>query len=74
MLLRYFYGKSLAHASRRVGCQRTGEVIVIDPSRSMDQYLAAATAEVSDSSSNRRLKWATNFENGRKPLVNKLSY
>ncbi len=45
MLLKYFYDKSLAHASYMVGCQRTGEAIVIDPSRSIDQYLEAAAAE-----------------------------
>jgi hydroxyacylglutathione hydrolase len=45
MLLKYFYDKSLAHASYMVGCQRTGEAIVIDPSRSVDQYLEAAAAE-----------------------------
>lgn len=28
-----------------VGCQRTGEAIVIDPSRSIEQYLDAAAAE-----------------------------
>lgn len=45
MSLKYFYDKSLAHASYMVGCQRTGEAIVIDPSRSVDQYLEAASAE-----------------------------
>lgn len=45
MLLKYFYDKSLAHASYMVGCQRTGEAIIIDPSRSVDQYLEAAAAE-----------------------------
>jgi hydroxyacylglutathione hydrolase len=45
MLLKYFYDKSLAHASYMVGCQRTGEAIVIDPGRSIEQYLDAAAAE-----------------------------
>lgn len=45
MFLKYFYDKSLAHASYMVGCQRTGEAIVIDPSRSVDQYLHSAIAE-----------------------------
>jgi len=45
MFLKYFYDKSLAHASYMVGCQRTGEAIVIDPSRSVEQYLEAAAAE-----------------------------
>ncbi len=45
MFLKYFYDKSLAHASYLVGCQKSGEAIVIDPSRSIDQYLDSATAE-----------------------------
>lgn len=45
MFLKYLYDKSLAHASYLVGCQRSGEAIVIDPSRSVDQYLEAAAAE-----------------------------
>lgn len=45
MLLKYFYDKSLAHASYMVGCQRTGEAIIIDPSRSVGQYLEDAAAE-----------------------------
>lgn len=45
MLLRYFYDKSLAHASYLVGCQRSGEAIVIDPSRNVEPYLEAAAAE-----------------------------
>jgi hydroxyacylglutathione hydrolase len=45
MLLRYFYDKSLAHASYMVGCQRTGEAIVIDPGRNVEPYLEAAAAE-----------------------------
>lgn len=45
MLLKYFYDKSLAHASYMVGCQRSGEAIVIDPSRSVEQYIDAAAAE-----------------------------
>ena len=31
MLLKYFYDKALAHASYLVGCQKTGEAIVVDP-------------------------------------------
>lgn len=45
MLLKYFYDKSLAHASYMVGCQRTGEAIVIDPGRNVDQYFEAAAQE-----------------------------
>lgn len=45
MLLKYFYDKSLAHASYLIGCQRTGEAIVIDPNRSVEQYLELASSE-----------------------------
>jgi len=45
MLLKYFYDKALAHASYMVGCQRSGEALVIDPGRSVDQYIEAAAAE-----------------------------
>lgn len=45
MLLKYFYDKSLAHASYLVGCQKSGEAIVIDPGRDVTPYLEAAKAE-----------------------------
>ncbi|HSH04583.1 MAG TPA: MBL fold metallo-hydrolase [Anaerolineae bacterium] len=45
MLLKYFYDKALAHASYMVGCQRTGEALIVDPGRDIDGYLAAAEAE-----------------------------
>src|SRR5262245_23521315 len=45
MLLKYFYDRTLAQASYLVGCQRSGEAIIIDPSRHVEQYLQAATAE-----------------------------
>lgn len=45
MLLKYFYDKSLAHASYLVGCQKSGEAIVIDPGRDVTPYLDVAKAE-----------------------------
>ena len=45
MLLKYFYDTPLAHASYLVGCQRSGEAIVIDPGRDVDPYLDEAAAE-----------------------------
>lgn len=45
MLLRYFYDEKLAHASYLVGCQATGEAIVIDPARDVAPYLQTAQAE-----------------------------
>ncbi len=45
MLLKRFYDTRLAQASYLVGCQATGEALLIDPNRDVEQYLAAATAE-----------------------------
>ncbi len=45
MLLRRFYERSLAQASYMVGCQATGEAIVVDPNRDVDVYLRAAEDE-----------------------------
>lgn len=45
MLLKRFYDDSLAQASYLVGCQATGDALVIDPNRDSEQYLAAAEAE-----------------------------
>ncbi|HSM60676.1 MAG TPA: rhodanese-like domain-containing protein [Longimicrobiales bacterium] len=45
MLLRRFYDEKLAQASYMIGCQATGEAIVVDPNRDADQYMAAAEEE-----------------------------
>jgi hydroxyacylglutathione hydrolase len=45
MLLKYFYDQDLAHASYLVGCQRSGDAVVVDPGRDIDQYLAMADKE-----------------------------
>ncbi|RJO96315.1 MBL fold metallo-hydrolase [Exiguobacterium sp. RIT452] len=45
MLLRYFYDEKLAQASYMVGCQKTGEAIVIDPARNIEPYLKEAEKE-----------------------------
>jgi hydroxyacylglutathione hydrolase len=45
MLLKRFYDDRLAQASFLVGCQATGEALVLDPNRDADQYIAAAEAE-----------------------------
>lgn len=45
MFLRYFYNDKLAQASYMVGCQRTGEAIVVDPGRDIDEYLQVAEEE-----------------------------
>lgn len=45
MLLKYFYDIALAHASYLIGCQKTGEAIVVDPGRDIEKYLEAADNE-----------------------------
>ena len=45
MLLKRFYHQELAQASYLVGCQATGEALVIDPNRSIEQYIEAAGQE-----------------------------
>lgn len=45
MLVRRFYDDRLAQASYLIGCQRTGEAIVIDPPRDIAPIVAAARAE-----------------------------
>ncbi|MEZ6090810.1 MAG: MBL fold metallo-hydrolase [Pirellulaceae bacterium] len=45
MLLKYFYDRTLAHASYLVGCQRTKESVLIDPGRDVEQYIEMAERE-----------------------------
>lgn len=45
MFLRRFYDDGLAQASWMIGCQKTGDAIVIDANRDIRQYLEAAAAE-----------------------------
>jgi hydroxyacylglutathione hydrolase len=42
VLLKRFYHEGLAQASYLVGCQKTGEALVVDPLRDPLQYLSAA--------------------------------
>ncbi|GJM18180.1 MAG: MBL fold metallo-hydrolase [Phycisphaeraceae bacterium] len=42
MHFRLIYDDDLAQAAYLIGCQRTGEAIVIDPARDVDRYLRAA--------------------------------
>jgi hydroxyacylglutathione hydrolase len=44
MLLRPFYDAKLAQASYLVGCTASGEALVVDPNRNLDQYISAAAA------------------------------
>ena len=45
MIIRNFYDEKLAQASYLIGCAVTGEAIVIDPLRDINQYLAMASAQ-----------------------------
>jgi hydroxyacylglutathione hydrolase len=45
MLFTRFYDGKLAQAGYLVGCQATGEAIVVDPTRDVEQYVRAAAAE-----------------------------
>ncbi len=45
MLVRRFYDDRLAQAAYLIGCQRSGEAIVIDPPRDVSEIIAAARAE-----------------------------
>ena len=45
MLVRRCYDDRLAQASYLIGCQATGEAIVIDPARDVTPYLDAARQE-----------------------------
>lgn len=45
MFFRRFYDDQLAQASYLLGCQATGEALVVDPNRRVEPYLEAAEAE-----------------------------
>lgn len=45
MLFRQIFDEKLAQYAYLIGCQATGEAIVIDPERDIDQYVKIATAE-----------------------------
>ena len=45
MLFRQIYDSTLAQAAYIVGCQRTGEALIIDPERDVDRYVDLAAAE-----------------------------
>ncbi len=44
MFMRMVYDEKLAQAAYLIGCQRTGEAIVIDPLRDVDRYVQLAEA------------------------------
>jgi hydroxyacylglutathione hydrolase len=44
MLLHRFYDPGLAQASYLLGCERTGQAVVVDPNRDVSEYLETAAA------------------------------
>jgi hydroxyacylglutathione hydrolase len=45
MFLRLLYDEKLAHSSYLIGCQASGEAIVVDPNRNCDRYMDLARRE-----------------------------
>ena len=45
MILRRFYDDGLAQASYLIGCEQTGEAVVIDPNLAIEEYVRAAESE-----------------------------
>ncbi|NUO63678.1 MAG: MBL fold metallo-hydrolase [Gemmatimonadaceae bacterium] len=45
MFFQRFYDTGLAQASYIIGCQRTGDAVVVDPNRDVEQYIAGAAKE-----------------------------
>lgn len=45
MFFRSFFDENLAQMSYLVGCQRTGEAIIVDPARKIDHYFETAKKE-----------------------------
>lgn len=45
MIFRRFFDETLAQASYLIGCARSGEAVVVDPNRLVDEYVAAAESE-----------------------------
>ena len=45
MYFQRFYDSRLAQASYMIGCQHTGEALIVDPNRDVQHYVTAATRE-----------------------------
>ena len=45
MIFKHLYDTSLSQSSYFIGCQATGEAVVVDPVRDVDQYIALADRE-----------------------------
>lgn len=72
MYFKSFFNKPLAQMSYLVGCQKTGEAIIIDPLRDITPYIEAAEQE------NLEIKYVTethihaDFASGLREVVNRL--
>ncbi|MFU8828892.1 MAG: MBL fold metallo-hydrolase, partial [Phycisphaerales bacterium] len=42
MFMRKIYDEKLAQAAYLIGCQKTGEAVLIDPERDVDRYIELA--------------------------------
>ena len=45
MILKRFYDEKLAQTSYLIGCAATGDALIVDPNRDVDQYIRTAEAE-----------------------------
>lgn len=45
MFVKRFFEPAIAQASYMIGCQRTGEAVVVDANRDIDQYVEVAAQE-----------------------------
>lgn len=45
MYFKQFYNEHLSQASYLIGCQRTGEAMIIDPVRDLSEYIKTAEKE-----------------------------
>ncbi|MDZ7767024.1 MAG: hypothetical protein U5K00_21845 [Melioribacteraceae bacterium] len=61
MYFEHVYEKGLAQASYFIGCQATGEAIVIDPKRDIDTYLEIADRENMRDNQNYRNAYSRRF-------------
>ena len=59
MFLRRIYDEGLAQAAYLIGCQRSGEAIVIDPERDVDRYGVQREAPLcpADRCRDERVRW-----------------
>lgn len=69
MYLRYFYDEKLAHASYLIGCQASGEALVVDPARNIEPYIYAAEREGLRISSVTETHIHADFVSGTRELV-----